>query len=574
MTSFEHKEIIKAIELIDELPPTQERFAEWLKARQHLKFLEENSRAQEIAIFASGPYLYLHSVLVPNSLLSTHNTTDLLAWSAMPSYAASYVYGGGREDVWIERDSGVSGPDILKNGKSLVFSRDFEGRRMGEHGWEISQEYLHLAGLHELPERSSFCMLDENGDYKECISITSKKNPQNKTTLISFDRDALEMYMAASDSSLVRLFDVTLVKPGDFSQWSQTKEDVNITDESLFYRQKVDAGSASYTRGVQIVRCSQPKQSIFDVYKNPNVRNRNDYVEFIALDWRNKTIGKISTDPAKTTNYFDAKRNKLPFELSPAFFRSDVLLKYKADKDKYTIRSREISCRGAWYLKGYDINEAGQVHAYICDLRRLPHSEQLHWQSYNESPKGAISKRAYDSDFAGKWSNHPDPLGDIKRVLDEWDSRNVNWWSLKDASLMDRVTLPITNSTDEWSDSFLELSKLVIEGFSKKAISQKLKSLNILFDATEGPFALLEKLLRHSHALESDEKLGFLREAQQIRTKTKGHADAAGRVELSAKAIRDFGTYKVHFEHVCEGLLEELQKIEIVWNKSDDSVIE
>ncbi len=60
-----------------------------------------------------------------------------------------------------------------------------------------------------------------------------------------------------------------------------------------------------------------------------------------CYDWRNKRVTKISTDPAATTNYFQAEGNALPFELSPAFFRPEVLLKYKADRDKYTVGERD-----------------------------------------------------------------------------------------------------------------------------------------------------------------------------------------------------------------------------------------
>ena len=56
-------------------------------------------------------------------------------------------------------------------------------------------------------------------------------------------------------------------------------------------------------------------------------------------------------------------------------------------RDKYTVGERDVQCRAAWYLKGIDVNEAGQVHAYICYLRNLPYSEQLHWASFNEEPK-------------------------------------------------------------------------------------------------------------------------------------------------------------------------------------------
>jgi hypothetical protein len=63
-------------------------------------------------------------------------------------------------------------------------------------------------------------------------------------------------------------------------------------------------------------------------------------VTFIAEDWRHKKIAEISTDPVATTNYFLAKENDLPFELSSAFFKPEVLSKYKTDRDKYTVDDR------------------------------------------------------------------------------------------------------------------------------------------------------------------------------------------------------------------------------------------
>ena len=49
------------------------------------------------------------------------------------------------------------------------------------------------------------------------------------------------------------------------------------------------------------------------------------YVDFVAHDWRNGRVSTISTDPCATTNYFQTDNNSLPFELSPAFFKPEVL---------------------------------------------------------------------------------------------------------------------------------------------------------------------------------------------------------------------------------------------------------
>ena len=78
--------------------------------------------------------------------------------------------------------------------------------------------------------------------------------------------------------------------------------------------------------------------------------------------------------------------------MSPAFFKSEVLHKYKADSAKFELTDRTISCRGAWHLTTYDVNEAGQVHTYVGYLGDLPYREQVYWQSFNEFPKGPLSE--------------------------------------------------------------------------------------------------------------------------------------------------------------------------------------
>jgi hypothetical protein len=86
---------------------------------------------------------------------------------------------------------------------------------------------------------------------------------------------------------------------------------------------------------------------------------------------KNGVIREISCAPGATANYFT--ESDLPFELSPAFFSPEVLRKYKADSDKYSLAGRSISCRCAWSLQTYDVNEAGQVHTYLVYLRNLPY---------------------------------------------------------------------------------------------------------------------------------------------------------------------------------------------------------
>jgi hypothetical protein len=563
MPSYEHKRIIETIARLDVPPVDAAAFSEWVTAGTHLTFLRENAHENELVIYGSGDFTFVHAIVVPNDRLVPINRDDLLGWSCNPyTSIASYVSGGGREGMWVERGMHGCGSKTLEAGMQLVFGRTFEGwTGIDDTYFELHQEYSHLCGIHWRSEHRAYCKFDENGDIDPLVSVSLRQGTGNDVSLVSFKRDPLDEYLAASNSSLVRMFDFTLLRRHDFTKWPDGPEQLIQEAEDLFYRQKVIPGHAAYTRGVQIIRPRRSKQEIFDgVQGRWWGRRDRQHAEFIAQDWRNQRIVKISTDPKATTNYFDAKENQLPYELSPAFFRPEVLLKYKADRDKYTLGERDLHCRAAWYLKGIDVNEAGQVHAYICDLRKLPFQEQLHWVSYNEPPKTGISARAISNDFKGEWTFFTDPLRDVLSVARRWHEKRVSWWVLRDEELLNRVNVPITGSRDEWGDAFLDLSKLIIEGFEVRRIRARLDTVSGSYESKDQSIGLLERLLTHGAG--DTRRLPGLRTVQQLRTKLKGHSGGVEAVQLAQEALAQHETYARHFKHVCGLVLEELKVIE------------
>lgn len=561
LPSYEHNKLIEHIKSLDELPSDQDRFATWIKAGSHLKFLRQNARSNELVIYGDGEYSFVHAAVISNDLLATLGQDDLLHWDGTPyTSIASYVWGGGRDDVWMERLSDSTGLRSLDGATQLVFGRTFEGWSGADHTYfEVNQEYTHLTGIHWRPEERAYCRFDGNGDLEHVVSVTARNNNMGDILCVSFSWEPLEEYLAATNSTLIRRFDFTLLRRGNFTMWPEGAETVVREDDQLFYRQKVDPGAAAYTTGIQLIAPRRSRHAVFEAMRGG--RRERKYLDFVALDWRNNQITKISTDPKATTNYFDAHSNSLPFELSPAFFKPEVILKYKTDKDKYTVGERDITCRAAWYLKAFDVNDAGQVFAYICYLRDLPYGEQLHWQSYNEMPKAGISARAIVNDFKGEFTIYRDPLGEVVSILRSWHGARVPWWTLKDDRLVERVSTPLTKSRDEWAEAFMDLAKLVVEGFVTTAIRARLDKLCITYGKEEQSIALLERLI--SQGSESPEKqpLTGLRTVQLIRTKVKGHASGREVEALVADVVAKHETFAKHFKHVCAMLSEELQAV-------------
>ena len=536
-----------------------------------MNFLRDTANDDELVIYAGGDCTFIHTVVVSVDNLSPLDQDDLLRWNGNPySSCAGYAWGGSRDDVWIERGGPIWGSKILNGARLLVFAREVEGLK-GSDGvyFDLLQEYSHLSEIHWRAEQRAYCRFNEHGDWEQVVSITTREK-QKGVTLVSFKRADLEQYLAASNSLLVRMFDFMLARRSEFTHWPDGPENMVRESDNFFYRQKVDEGKAAYTRGVQILRPTRPRNKILSSIKDGwTGRADPQYCDYIALDWRNERVVNISTHPSATTNYFDASSNSLPYEVSPAFFRPEVLSKYKADRDKYTIseENRFIHCRGGWELRTYDINEAGQVHTYIRYLRSLPYQEQLYWKSFNEEPKATISERAFLNDFKGEWTKTTDPLENILSIMRRWHESDVSWWKLRAETLLESVNAPRTASRNEWAQAFSDLSKLVVEGFETTVIFTTLKEIGVGFSEEDKILTLIEKALTSSGVPTAGEsRLNGLRTIQEIRSRIASHSPGSRATELERDALEKHGTHSTHFNNVCSVVTSELMAIEEVFS--------
>lgn len=524
-------------------------------------------------VYATGLdlYTYIHTVIISERDLASLTPDELLSWEGTPHHPrAGFVSFGETDNVRIERDSFTFGAKTLRLVPQLVFIRQFEGMKGPDaSSVEILQEYAHATEIHFLEHQNAFCRYDPRGELDLVVSITFEQAKRG-ITLVSFKRDPLDRFLAASKSALVRMFDFTLLRYDSFPGWPNGPETLTNESDTFHYRQKVVPGTAAYTTGAQIIRPRRPSKTVLSSIKTSQpASNHGPHVAFTAWDWRNQRIADISTDPSATTNYFQARHNALPFEMSPAFFSPEVLLRYKGDRDKYTIGERTISCRNAWELRDYDSNDADQLHVYICRLRNLPYREQLYWKSFNEMPTAGLSERAVAHDFEGEWTDYTDAVHDLTLILKRWDGANVTWWQLRDPALLERVSPPRTTSRDEWSAAFMALSQLITEGFRITPLRAMLQELAIPFDCNLKSLALIEKLLLAQCYDESEPRLDGLRTVQLIRSKVHAHSGSSEADRLTSRALREHGSFRAHFENTCRIVQRELRLIEQAFQKTD-----
>jgi hypothetical protein len=537
-------------------------FKEWLEQTETIQFLEQNTCETEFVVYATLNHVLVQTVLVPSNQLNPLDMEDLQKWDLISdSWGINYHLSGDDPTVWITRPLESAGSKALMGGEKLVFSRCFEGYDDKKSYIEFLQKVVLIFDLHFVPHKNAYCRLDKHGDLEEVIRIT--ESPAKKGSfggrVVTVERRLLDDYMLLTNSVLVRLFDFTRFDPSNFSGWGDNRKKRKVTNEHFGYRITLQDEVGSYLRGVQIVRTPQTMAALH--HRLTHQDEERQYASFIAHDWKNGRISEISCGPGHTANYFT--KSDLPFEITPAFFRAEVLGKYKADPKKYKLYERSIQCRGSWHLQTYDINEAGQVHTYLIYLRNLPYEEQLYWKSFNEAPKAPISKRALATDMHGYFYTEYNALESIKGIVHKLTELEVPWWRLREPDLLDSVHYPATVSNEEWADELMALDKLLVEGFEEKWLRNKAVELSQPPLASEGSLLLVARCLQGLGFDEEHAKntVSPLRTLHHLRTKLKGHASGSEERSLRQAALAKHGSFRKHFEELCGECDVAMQRI-------------
>jgi hypothetical protein len=544
--------IMQRLAEISRLPASD--VSDWLSSAElAVEFLKENAQSEKVVIFASMGCTLIHSVLAPLANLNPPDQAELAHDFVQldDTWAIQHVSGGGEPDrVYLAPPLDDQGK-TLKGGEKLLFKRSFVGT--SESHIELSQKLVHALNVHFVQERSAYCRLDENGDLLDVINMVEEntKDWTESVRVVTILAKDLAEYMRLSEMGMVVFFDFTRTRRGSFNGWGE-QEHLDYRTEDLFYHGGVMPGHASYVNGRQIVRPAITLAQIVRAHMEERNPSNRQYAVFKAVDLKSGNHIEVSCDPAALSNYFQPE-SSLPLEMSPVFFRSEVLHRYKADPEKYELGDRSIDCRGTWSLQTYDVNEAGQVHTYLRYIRNLPYQEQIYWQSFNEWPKAGLSRRAITTDFKGEVYTEYDPLNSLKRKIAALDESPPGWWNARDKAIAKGVHYPVTTSPAEWAGEILSLDQLINEGFQPKGLRELLTNLGQRFEMDWGPFRLVEECLILSGVQQDQAKntVSSFRNLRELRNLLKGHAAPQKRTALEKDARTRFGSFRAHFANVA-----------------------
>ena len=519
-----------------------------------LRFLHENDTADWTVIYASFSHVYLHAVLAPlERLRSDRDLADLLESFPQPDdrWRINWRYNMSRkDDVHISLEEPLADFPLLRAGEKLVIQRRWSGDGDAPARTEISQKLVHCLDIYHVEERDAYCRLDERGDFEEVIRVVHTQTDRAWTdTVVAVRRHELHEYATLADMALVTHFDFNRFRTGQ--HWTDIQRFDKSPDQRLFYQGGTEEGVGSYVIGRHIVFPVTNRDDVAQrMVAQDEGRGEHAYATFKVLEHRTGALVEASCDPRTLSNYFQPAA-QAAHELSTAFFDAEVLSRYKTDTDKYTFTDHgAIHCRDSWGLRSYYINDVGQVHAYLVDLNKLPHHEQVYWSSFNEWPKGALSQTAIHNDFRGEFSPERDPLHSLKLRVGDLDAKPPAWWSPRGERLHRVVHLPATDSIDEWAEAILSLDHLVVEGFVQKALRRQLEKLGREFDPDWRSLKLAHACLLGNglSADDADAAVAALKQTHDLRSVVKGHATVRKRTAAAKAARNNHGSLRSHFE--------------------------
>ncbi|AWK76884.1 hypothetical protein CBI38_36510 (plasmid) [Rhodococcus oxybenzonivorans] len=284
--------------------------------------------------------------------------------------------------------------------------------------------------------------------------------------------------------------------------------------------------------------------------ENPDDTNRPEKFQEFIVDVDSSTGEEIRLSCQREDSTY----------LTPVFFDSDVLTRYRERPSRYLVQRTSVACHGRWSMD-IDINDEGLVQVWLGDLGSLPESEREYWLTHNVPPHGGITITRVLRDLAGRWveDERPDPdrlrrarADLIVAFKDLFGDTLYRPLGASDATDFAALAL-CTNSTEgQRNQGIITLAIGIVEALDVKVLRQvsgadEQQSLNCLQQ-------LVEKLGGNTSEL-----MGPLRLLQGLRSSGAAHMKGSKFDETLARAGLTSMPPDKQFEEIVDRVTKALQ---------------
>lgn len=440
---------------------------------------------------------------------------------------------------------------------------------------ELSQDFRVLLNMHDRyvsPTEHCFVVDDENGDWENVAEI--------KGETIRIKLTILRKYLALRRMNLLLFFDEMRFSQQSFQELGLTpvmnqivKDDDYIYSYSSLVNCHADGNkSGGWIMGKCVLRYREK-----DYNRDSFDQDDKQYAEFI-YDYDDEGEPMSHSCKKETlSNYFVANGDN-PLEMTPIFFKKEVLDKYYSNPNKYTVSDGVVGCEGSWSLY-IDNDHRNYVIVPWVYLGNLDYSEQLYWKGYNVSPERdmGFSKTAYTRWMEG---NFCDPMFPDLQFKYRFKQFNKKWekqfgWPLF-LPLIDEDEhryktlhcLTTENNHSDFDEQILSITKLVVDSLNQKCLQSEIDDSN-----TEVESILKERKISSSSELKAGidkfqafifskgmknpDVVDFLRKVQSLRSNSVAHRKSNKRKDL-AKLYEYFKLDELSEQQVLEDIFVKM----------------
>lgn len=442
---------------------------------------------------------------------------------------------------------------------------------------ELSQDFRVLLNMHDRyvsPTEHCFVVDNENGDWEKVAEI--------KGETIRIKLTILRKYLALRRMNLLLFFDEMRFSQQSFQELGLTpvmNQIVKDNDYIYIYSSLVDCHAEGNKSGGWIMGKCVLRYREKDYNRDSFDQDDKQYAEFI-YDYDDEGEPMSHSCKKETlSNYFVANGDN-PLEMTPIFFKKEVLDKYYSNPNKYTVSDGAVGCEGSWSLH-IDNDHRNYVIVPLVYLGNLDYSEQLYWKGYNVSPEREMgfSKTAYTRWIEGKFCDSTFPDLQFKYRFKQF---NKKWekqfgWPLF-LPLIDEDEhryktlhcLTTENNHSDFDEQILSMTKLVVDSLNQKCLQSEIDDSN-----TEVESFLKERKVTSSlelkagidkfqafifsKGMECPDMVDFLRKVQSLRSNSVAHRKSNKRKDL-AKLYEYFKLDELSEQQVLEDIFVKMIK--------------
>ncbi|MGO9375132.1 MAG: hypothetical protein ACLQBD_23970 [Syntrophobacteraceae bacterium] len=385
---------------------------------------------------------------------------------------------------------------------------------------EIDQEFRLYHDLAYDTDRSLLLGFDNSGREVEVVRIASNEITARLKYLRQFQAGTRQNLAIYVDS--VRYSTISLDEVGERHEaGTDERARWSLIVVSCDFRREY----STFSRVLFKVILRPPPREKAGIWPFDEDDDEPEVSFIIGVDEDGENV-EFTSEPDSLANYFGANPGA-PHYLTPVYFRREVLAKYYAEPERYTVSDGRLSCLSLWSCQ-IDNDLGSYVVVFLGDLGRdLPYEERLHWRQFNIPPEGGISETNFRRSFLAQFT---EPQAADLVFKDEYERLSKDWsakfgWPFflplgsGDVHLAETIRIPVTNSQAEMDEQVLCLTKLLVDSLNEKEIASAAKEV---LEGAKG-IGKLEAFFTTTGFGAGQSIVQFLKDLQLLRSTGSGH---------------------------------------------------